>query len=80
MFGGTKSVILSTSGAFGGKNTFLGVTYFIVGYIYHWVLSITLLLAAICFCIATLFYAKKKITRGTFGAVIKEDWFINFFF
>ena len=30
-FGGTKSVILSTSGAFGGKNIFLGVTYFIVG-------------------------------------------------
>jgi hypothetical protein len=31
IFNGTKSVVLSTVNAFGGKNTFLGVSYIVVG-------------------------------------------------
>jgi len=58
-FEGSKSVVLSTAGAFGGKNSFLGITYIIVG--------------CLCVLIAFLFYAKKRMSGGRFGSYVKDD-------
>ncbi len=57
-FDGTKSIVLSTSGPFGGKNSFLGISYIVVG--------------VVCVIIAFIFYAKKKSTGGRFGMGRKE--------
>jgi hypothetical protein len=45
-FEGTKSIVLSTSGPFGGKNLFLPITYLILG--------------LICLIIGGIFYMRKN--------------------
>ena len=44
-FAGTKSIVLTTAGPFGGKNNFLPITYIILG--------------VFCIIIAGIFYFKK---------------------
>ena len=58
-FEGSKSVVLSTAGSFGGKNPFLGITYIIVG--------------CLCVLITFLFYVKKRMSGGRFGSYVKDD-------
>jgi len=56
MFGGEKSIYITNSGPFGGKNKFLEVSYYLFG--------------AICFVISLIFYVKKKMTKeGEFGSI-----------
>lgn len=50
IFKGTKSVVLSTVNAFGGKNTFLGVSYIVVG--------------GICILMAIGFFIGDKIQKN----------------
>lgn len=46
-FAGNKYFVLSTSGAFGGKNPFLAIAYCVIG--------------GICLLIAIIFFAKFKL-------------------
>lgn len=46
-FGGTKTLVLSTANAFGGRNQFLAISYLVVG--------------GICFIVAVVFFVKKLI-------------------
>jgi len=59
-FGGTKSVVLSTTSALGGKNTFLGIAYITV--------------AAICIILAIAFALKHKIDPRTLGDMRYFNW------
>lgn len=48
-FNGKKTIVLSTTNAFGGKNTFLAVAYLVVG--------------SVCMLIAIAFTFKKILSR-----------------
>lgn len=50
MFGGKKSIVLSTSASYGGKNKFLEGSYYAIG--------------VICYVASIFFLIKKKITNG----------------
>lgn len=47
-FGGTKSIVISTSSWLGGKNPFLGIAYMVVG--------------GICIVLGIIFLVKHKIS------------------
>ena len=53
---------MSTAGPFGGKNTFLEVSYFVVG--------------GICILIAVIFFIKNRTTGGKFGN-LKDETKLN---
>lgn len=50
---GTKSIVLSTTSAFGGKNNFLGMAYIVVG--------------VICFVLGTIFMIKHVVMPRKLG-------------
>lgn len=52
-FDGQKSVFISNTGTFGGRNIFLEVGYYLFG--------------AVCFGISLIFYLKQRMSKGTFG-------------
>lgn len=52
-FDGQKSVFISNTGTFGGRNIFLEVGYYLFG--------------AVCFGISLIFYFKQRMSKGTFG-------------
>lgn len=59
-FDGTKSIVISTVGKFGGKNPFLGVAYIVVG-------SISLFFGCV-------FLAKHLISQRKMGDITKLHW------
>lgn len=52
-FDGTKSLFMSNTGTFGGRNIFLEVGYYLFG--------------GVCFCISLVFYLKQRMSKGAFG-------------
>lgn len=52
-FDGSKSIFLSNTGTFGGRNIFLEVGYYVFG--------------CICFIISFIFGLKYHLTKGNFG-------------
>jgi hypothetical protein len=59
-FGGSKSIVISNLGEFGGKNSFLGISYIVVG-------SVSLLLGV-------LFALKQAISPRTLGDTRYLAW------
>lgn len=57
-FQGAKMFVLSTSGPFGGKNSFLEISYFVVG--------------GVCLLIALLFFIRNRMTGGRFGNIERK--------
>lgn len=52
-FDGKKSLVMSTTSWFGGRNPFLGIAYIVVG--------------SLCMMLAILFFAKHKLSPRKLG-------------
>lgn len=59
-FGGTKSLVISTTSWFGGKNPFLGIAYTVVG--------------SVCLVLAAAFFAKHRMNPRVLGDTSYLQW------
>ena len=53
MYNGHKSIVLTTASAFGGKNIYMPMAYFVI--------------SAVCFVVCGIFIYKNRATDGRFG-------------